>query len=127
LDTWSKQTQFKPNPNLVLSAACPELAVALSVVEGVVEWVEWANLRKAKMNVNSFIKKGYRKKDDFEVRKNKPNIKRAKMDVNIYSTKDYENEPRLRAPGKQTETNPVLRAACSERSRMGRMGQFQTR
>ena len=127
MDTWSKQTQFKPNPNLVLSAACPELAVALSVVEGVVEWVEWANLRKAKMNVNSFIKKGYRKKDDFEVRKNKPNIKRAKMDVNIYSTKDYENEPRLRAPGKQTQTNPVLSAACPERSRMRRMGQFQTR
>ena len=34
-----KQTQSNP----VLSAACPELAVALSVVEGVVEWVEWAN------------------------------------------------------------------------------------
>ncbi len=29
--------------------------------------------------------------------------KRAKMDVNIYSTKDYENEPRLRPAGKQTQ------------------------
>ena len=26
-------------------AACPELAVALSEVEGVVEWVEWANFK----------------------------------------------------------------------------------
>ena len=33
--------------------------------------------------------------------------KRAKMDVNIYSRKDYENEPRLRAPGEQTQTNPI--------------------
>ena len=29
------------------------------------------------------------------------------MNVNIYSTKDYENEPRLRAPGKQTQSNPI--------------------
>jgi hypothetical protein len=33
------------------------------------------NLRKAKMNVNSLITKDYRKKDDFAVRKNKPNSK----------------------------------------------------
>ncbi len=35
--------------------------------------VEWANFRKAQMNVNSLITKDYRKKDDFAVRKNKPN------------------------------------------------------
>ena len=33
------------------------------------------NFRKAQMNVNSFITKDYRKKDDFAVRKNKPNSK----------------------------------------------------
>ncbi len=44
-----KQTQNKPNSKPVLSA------------------VEWANLRKAKMNVNSLITKDYRKKDDFAV------------------------------------------------------------
>ncbi len=33
-----------------------------------------ANLRKAKMNANSFITKDYRKKDDFIVRINKPNF-----------------------------------------------------
>jgi len=33
-----------------------------------------ANCRKAKMNVNSFITKDYRKKDDFAVRINKPNF-----------------------------------------------------
>jgi len=32
------------------------------------------NLRKAKMNINSFITKDYRKKDDFAVRKSKPNF-----------------------------------------------------
>ncbi len=32
------------------------------------------NLRKAKMNVNTFITKDYRKKDDFVVRINKPNF-----------------------------------------------------
>ncbi len=36
------------------------------------------NLRKAKMNVNSLISKDYRKKDDFAVRKNKPNFRNAK-------------------------------------------------
>ncbi len=46
----------KPNSNLVLSA------------------VEWANFKKAKMNVNSFITKDYRKYDDFSVRINKPNF-----------------------------------------------------
>jgi len=33
----------------------------------------------------------------------KPNFRKAKMKLNFYSTKDYENEPRLRAPGKQTQ------------------------
>ena len=32
------------------------------------------NLKKAKMNINSFITKDYRKKDDFAVQKNKPNF-----------------------------------------------------
>jgi len=46
------QTQYKPNSNPIK-----------------------ANLRKAKMNVNSLITKDYRKKDDFAVQKNKPNSK----------------------------------------------------
>ncbi len=32
------------------------------------------NLRKAKMNVNLTLTKDYRKKDDFDVRINKPNL-----------------------------------------------------
>ncbi len=36
--------------------------------------VEWANFRKAKMNVNLTLTKDYRKKDDFVVRINKPNF-----------------------------------------------------
>ncbi len=36
-----------------------------------------ANLRKAKMNINSITTKDYRKKDDFTVRINKPNFRNA--------------------------------------------------
>jgi len=52
------QTQSNP----VLSAACPELAVALSVVEGVVEWVEWANCRKGEIDAKSVFTKDYEEK-----------------------------------------------------------------
>ncbi len=45
---YTKQTQFKPN------------------------------FKKAKMNINLTLTKGYRKKDDFAVRKNKPNFRNAK-------------------------------------------------
>jgi hypothetical protein len=41
---------------------------------------------------------------------NKPNSRKAKMKLSFYSAKDYENEPRLRTPGKQTQSNPT----CSE-------------
>ena len=41
------------------------------------------------------------------IMKNKPNSnpisEKPKMNLNFYSIKDYENEPRLRAPGKQTQ------------------------
>ena len=64
------------------------------------------NFQKAQMIVNSFITKDYRKKDDFVVRKNKPNSnpisQKAKMNVNLFNTKDYENETTLRPK----KTNP---------------------
>ncbi len=45
------------------------------------------------MNVNSFITKDYRKKDEFAVRKNKPNSnpisQKAKMNVNLYVIEYY--------------------------------------
>ncbi len=34
--------------------------------------------RKAKMNVNLYVIEDYRKKDDFAVRKNKPNFQKGK-------------------------------------------------
>jgi len=37
--------------------------------------VEWANFKKAKMNVNLYVIEDYRKNDDFTVRKNKPNFR----------------------------------------------------
>ena len=52
------------------------------------------------MNINPLITKDYRKKDDFAVRKNKPNSKpissKAKMNANAFSQKDYENKTALR-------------------------------
>jgi len=41
---------------------------------------------------------------------NKPNFRKAKMKLNFYSAKGYENEPPLRTPRKQTQSNPT----CSE-------------
>ncbi|MBA7481370.1 hypothetical protein ES707_16840 [subsurface metagenome] len=83
------------------------------------------------MNINSIITKDYRKKDDFAVRINKPNSKpiseKPKMNVNSLITKDYRKND-VFADQKtnpiQTQSKPVLSAACPERSRMGRMGQF---
>ncbi len=40
--------------------------------------VEWANLKKVKMNVNLTLTKDYRKNDAFLVRINKPNFQNAK-------------------------------------------------
>jgi len=91
------------------------------------------------MNVNSLITKDYRKKDDFSVRINKPNsnpiFSKPKMNVNAFSQKDYENEttlmPQKNKPKqsqnkpKQSQNKPNFKP-CPERSRMGRMGQFQT-
>jgi len=45
--------------------------------------VEWANLQKAKMNVNLTFTKDYRKKDDFASRKNKPNFQNAKNERKV--------------------------------------------
>ncbi len=32
------------------------------------------------------------------------------MNVNLYVIKEYENKPRLPAPGKQTQSNPISKA-----------------
>ncbi len=67
------------------------------------------NFRKAKMNVNSFITKDYRKIDDFAVRINKPNSnpisEKPKMNVNLLTTKDYENETAFK-PEKANPNKP---------------------
>jgi len=37
----------------------------------------------------------------------KPNFRKAKMNATSFITKDYENKPRLPAPRKQTQSNPI--------------------
>ncbi len=80
--------------------------------------VEWANLRKAKMNVSFTLTKDYRKKDDFIVRINKANSnpisKMPKMNVNLYVIEDYENEPPS-GPKKQTQFKPNFFKGQNER------------
>ncbi len=70
--------------------------------------VEWANFRKAKMNVNLYFIEDYRKKDDFIVRINKPNIQNGQNECNLkynkglwqFSDRDYKktnpNKPNCR-------------------------------
>jgi len=71
-----------------------------------------ANFQKAKMNINSHITKGYRKKDDFVVRINKPNLVRRrripKMNVNLYDIEDYENKTAFRPQKNKPKTKPIL-------------------
>jgi len=75
--------------------------------------VEWANFRKAQMNVNSFITKDYRKSDAFAVQKNKPNSNpissKAKMNANAFSQKDYENETAFKLRKNKPNSNPILK------------------
>jgi len=80
--------------------------------------------RKDKMNVNLTLKKDYRKKDDFAVRKNKPNSnpisEKPKMNANAFSQKDYENEttsrPQKNKPN-QTQFQRQKNAPAPLRSR----------
>ena len=69
-----------------------------------------ANFRKAKMNVNSFITKDYRKKDDFAVQKNKPNSKPIsadpKMNLTFYVRMVYEKYLPFQTMKKQTQFKP---------------------
>ena len=46
----------------------------------------------------------------FTIIQNKPNFRKAKMKLSFYSTRDYENQGRLPAPGKQTQSNPISKA-----------------
>ncbi len=46
------------------------------------------------------------------------------MNVNLFTTKDYENKQNWTISENKPNSNLVLSAACPERSRMGRMGQF---
>ncbi len=59
------------------------------------------------MNVNLYVVEDYRKKDDFEVRINKPNSnpisEKPKMNVKLYVLKDYENKTAYRPK----KTNPI--------------------
>ena len=45
---------------------------------------------------------------------NKPNFRKAEMKLSFYSTKNYENKPRLRTLGKQTQSNPISKGTLAQ-------------
>jgi hypothetical protein len=50
--------------------------------------------------------------------KTNPISEKPKMKLNSYSTKDYENKPRLRTPGKQTQSNPISKGTIAQSRRL---------
>ncbi len=83
----------KPNSNPIKPCpACPEFIEGSAPVLSKVEGVEWANLQKAKMNVNLTLTKDYRKKDDFVVRINKPNFQNAKNERKLNFNKGLQKK-----------------------------------
>ncbi len=84
------------------------------------------NFRKAKMNVNLTLTKDYRKKDDFVVRKNKPNSNpisvKPKMSANSLLTKDYENETAHRPKKTNPNKANLRKAKMNKKSLAGKSG-----
>ncbi len=61
------------------------------------------NCQKAKMNVNLTLTKGYRKKDDFLVRINKPNFQNAQNERKLNFNKRLQKKRCFCSPNKQTQ------------------------
>ncbi len=63
------------------------------------------------MDVNLYVIEDYRKKDDFIVRKNKPNSNpisaKPKMSANAFSQKDYENKLDRTLGENKPNSNPI--------------------
>ncbi len=76
-----------------------------------------------------YLQRIMNKNADKGYEKTNPISKMAKMNANIFITKDYENEPPL-GPEKtnpiQTQSKPVLSAACPEYNRRVEWAKFQT-
>jgi len=68
------------------------------------------NLRKAKMNVNLTLIKGYRKKDDFVVRINKPNFRNGQNERKLTYNKGLQKKRLFSTPKNKPNSNPILSA-----------------
>ncbi len=64
------------------------------------------NLRKAKMNVNLTLTKGYRKNDDFVVRINKPNFRNGQNERKLTYNKGLQKKRCFRSPKNKANSNP---------------------
>jgi len=71
------------------------------------------NLKRAKMNVKSFITKDYRKKDDFIVRINKPNFSKNPKCTQTYILQRIMKMKPPSGPKKQTQNKANSKPALS--------------
>ena len=65
------------------------------------------NFQKAKMNVNSFITKDYRKNDDFSVRINKPNFRNGGNERKLNVNKGLQKKRLFSTPKNKPNSNPI--------------------
>ena len=61
------------------------------------------------MNINSFITKDYRKKDDFAVRINKPNLRKAQNERKLIYYKGLQKKNDFAAQINKPNSNPILK------------------
>jgi len=73
--------------------------------------VEWANLRKAKMDVNLYFIEDYRKKDDFVVRINKANSQNAQNERKLNFNKGLQKKRLFSTPKNKPNSNPIYSKA----------------
>ncbi len=66
-----------------------------------------ANLKRAKMNINSIITKDYIKKDDFVVRMNKPNLRKAQNERKLIYSKGLQKNNDFAVQKNKPNSNPI--------------------
>jgi len=62
------------------------------------------------MNVNLTLTKGYRKKDDFSVRINKPNFRNGQNERKLNFNKGLQKKRLFSSPKNKPNSNPILSA-----------------
>ncbi len=75
----------------------------------------WSAVGGLQMNINSIITKDYRKKDDFEVRINKPNLRNAQNERKLIYSKGLQKKSDFAAQKNKPNSNPISELQFSQR------------